>query len=82
MDSESHRYDHILDVWGLLCPMPIMKAAEKMKTMQPGEVLLVVATDNQVEQDFPAWCKSTGNELIAIVREGKEFKVFLRVPKV
>src|SRR5262245_29110751 len=25
-----------------------------------------------VEEDFPAWCRMTGNELISIVRHGRE----------
>lgn len=70
--------DHAVDTLGLLCPMPIVKTAEKMKEMKPGEVLKIVSDDPGVKEDMPAWCKSTGNELVGIEESGGEFRVYVR----
>ncbi len=55
--------DKLLDARGLLCPMPIVKAAKEMKGLVPGQILKVLATDRGAIADFPAWADDTGNEL-------------------
>ncbi len=67
-----------LDCFGLLCPMPIIKTAETIKTMKVGEVLEVSATDEGIKSDMPAWCQATGNEFLGVVEEDGEFKAYVR----
>ncbi len=54
----------ILDARGLLCPMPIVKAAKEIKSLGDGDVLKILATDRGAIADFPAWADDTGNELL------------------
>jgi len=64
--------DATLDASGLFCPLPIVKAAKKIKELAVGQVLEVIATDPGIQVDLPAWCKSTGHELLGIEEwEGK-----------
>ena len=56
--------DAVLDAKGLLCPMPIVKLSQKMKTMAPGQVLEVQADDKGAAVDIPAWCQKTGNTFL------------------
>lgn len=56
--------DHLLDARGLLCPMPVVKAAKEIKGLEPGQVLKVLATDRGAIADFPAWAEDTGNPLL------------------
>jgi tRNA 2-thiouridine synthesizing protein A len=70
--------DHKIDAFGLLCPMPIIKTAEKMKEMKPGEVLEVTADDPGIKYDMPAWCKSTGNEFLGVEESAGEYKAYVR----
>ncbi|OFX13146.1 MAG: hypothetical protein A2V59_11580 [Armatimonadetes bacterium RBG_19FT_COMBO_69_19] len=60
-----------LDLKGLLCPIPVVKMAQAIKTVAIGEVIEATATDPGVMADIPAWCRTTGHELIRITREGK-----------
>ncbi len=53
-----------LDLKGLSCPLPIIKTAKAMKTLAPGEVLEVFATDPGSVPDFKAWSQTTGNLLV------------------
>ncbi len=53
-----------LDARGLSCPMPIVKTAQAIKPLAPGELLEVLATDPGSVKDFAAWSRSTGNELV------------------
>lgn len=70
--------DHNLDCVGLYCPMPIVKTAEKMKRLNQGEILEVVADDKGIKQDMPAWCKVTGNECLGIEEENGQYRVYVK----
>ena len=65
--------DETLDCKGLMCPMPIVKLAKKMKEMQVGKVLELICDDIGSKEDVPAWCKSTGNELVGHQGRGRRF---------
>ena len=73
--------DQTLDCVGLYCPMPIVKTAEKIKQLKPGEILEVVADDKGIKRDMPAWCESTGHEFLGIEEDGSEIKVYVRKTK-
>lgn len=73
--------DQTLDCFGLLCPMPIIKTAEKIKSMSVGQTLEVLATDDGIKTDMPAWCKATGQEFLGVEEEALEYKVYLKKVK-
>ncbi len=67
-----------LDCKGLQCPLPVIKTAQAVKKLAPGQVLELLATDPGVEPDMKAWSSRTGNELLGIRQEGEVFHVLLR----
>jgi len=67
-----------LDCFGLLCPMPIVQTAKKMKELKIGDILEVKATDEGIKTDMPAWCKATGQEFVGIEEENGEYRVFVK----
>jgi tRNA 2-thiouridine synthesizing protein A len=70
--------DITIDCIGLYCPMPIVSTTKQIKTMQPGQVLEVVADDEGIKQDMPSWARMTGNEFLGIEEEGGKYHVFVR----
>lgn len=62
-----------LDVKGLNCPLPILRAKKALSTMQSGQTLRVVATDPGSVKDFAAFCKQTGNPLVSSTETAAEF---------
>ena len=67
-----------VDAKGLSCPMPIVKTAQAMKTLAPGQILEVLATDPGSIKDIAAWCKSTGNELMDQTSDGAVYHFVIR----
>lgn len=67
-----------LDCYGLLCPMPIIKIAEAIKDLPPGQVLEVIATDEGIVSDLPAWCRRTGHEFLGIEERDGEYIGYIR----
>ena len=70
--------DRLIDASGLSCPMPVVKAAKEMRSLQPGQVLKIVATDRGSLADIPAWAADTDNELIDTQSDGGRFVFFVR----
>ena len=62
-----------LDVKGLNCPLPILRAKKALANMESGQVLKVVATDPGSVKDFAAFCKQTGNPLLSSSETPTEF---------
>ncbi len=68
-----------LDLRGLLCPLPVVKIAQAMKTVQVGDLVEATATDPGVVADIPAWARSTGNELVSLDKlENTEFRFIIK----
>ena len=70
--------DHVLDARGLLCPMPVVKAAKEIRGLEPGQVLKILATDRGSIADMPAWAEDTGNELVEWHEESDHLVYFVR----
>lgn len=74
-DPESHA---ILDVRGLKCPLPVLRANKAMKARAPGDTLEVLATDPAAPQDFVSFCETTGHHLLESREAGGVFTMIIR----
>jgi len=70
----------LLDATGLLCPLPVLKARKALKTVPPGGLLRVLATDPGAAKDFEAFCRTTGSELLGSAEEDGVFTFDIRKP--
>jgi NADPH-dependent 2,4-dienoyl-CoA reductase/sulfur reductase-like enzyme/peroxiredoxin family protein/rhodanese-related sulfurtransferase/TusA-related sulfurtransferase len=52
-----------VDACGLQCPGPILKVADGVKKIEPGDQLVIEATDPGFASDIGVWCERTGNVL-------------------
>ena len=72
------QHDRSLDAKGLLCPEPLMIVRNKMREMQPGEVLHVLATDPSTDRDFTNLCRFMGHEMLAQSVDGSCLEYWIR----
>jgi tRNA 2-thiouridine synthesizing protein A len=70
---------HILDASNLLCPMPVIRAQDRVKTLNTGDILEVRCTDPGALNDIPAWCRVHGHEVVATDEDARGVVVILRV---
>lgn len=68
-----------LDVRGLLCPMPVIKAQDFIVDLSQGDVLEVVCTDPGAAYDIPAWCRVHGHSIKEINQASNELVVVIEV---
>jgi tRNA 2-thiouridine synthesizing protein A len=73
--------EKVLDLKGLLCPIPIVKMAKAIKEVEVGQLIEAFATDPGVMADIPAWCRSTGNDLVTLEKLDKQFRFVVRRAK-
>lgn len=70
--------DRIVDTFGLLCPMPIIKTAEAIQKMRSSQVLEVISTDPGSVSDLKNWCKANKHTYLGEAIEGKVFRIRIR----
>ncbi len=70
--------DIVLDAKGLACPMPIVRTKKTIKTLEPGQVIEVQATDKGSTADLRAWANSTGNHYLGTIEEGEVLRHYVR----
>lgn len=68
----------VLDATGLRCPLPVLRARKAMKTVDPGGVLEVIATDPSAVADFQSFCETTGDELLSWTEREGRFTFLIR----
>ena len=70
---------HTLDTSRLLCPMPVIRTQDKIKTLQVGDILEVTCTDPGALNDIPAWCRINGHEVIATSEKDDEIFITIKI---
>ena len=60
------RFDETFDAIGQSCVELLLPMAKQVKALAEGAVLRVVTDDPAAREDLGAWCRMTGNELVAV----------------
>ena len=68
----------VLDVKGLNCPLPVLRANRALRGVAPGARLRVLATDRAAVADFQAFCRETGHVLLSQGEEDGVYSFILR----
>ncbi len=68
----------VLDLKGLPCPMPVVKISQEISSVGVGEIIEVHTTDPGSLSDFPAWAKTTGNEVLESQQGNGAIKIFVK----
>ena len=78
---EGLKADLVLDCKGVLCPMPVIRVSQAIKTIGVGQILEVQTTDPGSRPDMEAWTKQTGHELLASREASGVYTFYVRRTK-
>lgn len=67
-----------LDVKGLNCPMPLLKAKKALNEMQGKALLRVYATDPGSVRDFEVFARQSGNTLLESAEHDGVYEYLLK----
>lgn len=59
-----------LDAIGLLCPLPVLKARKRLKSLSNGDILMLLADDPAAVIDVPHYCTEAGHTLLEMAEDG------------
>jgi tRNA 2-thiouridine synthesizing protein A len=76
--SEAIKADKVMDLKGLPCPMPVVKISKGIKEVQVGQVVEALTTDPGALVDFPAWARTSGNEIVKTEQENGVIRIFVK----
>lgn len=62
-----------LDARGLFCPEPVMLLHKKIREVEVGQQILVIATDPATERDVVKFCRFLGHDLLSAGKHGDEY---------
>ncbi len=72
-DNHPQEPETVLDVTGLLCPLPVLKARKLLLALPSGAVLKVIATDPMSAIDMPHFCTEQGHTLLSVETADNQF---------
>lgn len=67
-----------LDACGLYCPEPVMLLHNKIRDIEAGQILEVLATDPSTTRDVPKFCLFLGHELIEHSERDGQYHYLIR----
>ena len=76
--SEEIKVDKVMDLKGLACPMPVVKVSKGIKEVEVGQIIEAETTDPGSLADFPAWAKTSGNEIVKTDQSGDVIKFYIK----
>ena len=76
--SKAIKVDKVMDLKNLPCPMPVVKVSKGIKEIEVGQVIQAISTDPGSLTDFPAWARSSGNEILDTEQNDEEIVFYIK----
>ena len=66
-----------LDLRGLKCPLPVLRANKALKSMAKGEALILLTNDPRAHDELKEFCKITGYKISSCIGEKHECRLII-----
>ena len=81
MKNKFRSREIVLDVRGLECPIPVLRARKLAKNTKNGDKIKVICTDPLAEIDFKHYCEQAKYKFIGCVKSKGEIIISFQVIK-
>ncbi|MFI5010960.1 MAG: sulfurtransferase TusA family protein [Hyphomicrobiales bacterium] len=68
--AAAHQMETVLNLRGLRCPQPVLRAKKALRNIPSGGILVLECTDPLTVIDVPLFARQTGHALSEQVRRG------------
>jgi len=73
------RYDILVDARNRSCPGPLIALVQAVRRAEPGDVVLLLATDPEAPDDVKEWAEALGHRVLKVnVKEGV-YEIYVEV---
>jgi TusA-related sulfurtransferase len=69
--------EYVLDCYGEACPVPLVKAENKIKEMEIGDLLIVQLDHSCAMKNVPEWARNEGHNVEVEEIDDGEWEVFI-----
>ena len=76
--AEELKVEKVFDLKGLACPMPVVKVSKGIKEVEVGQIIEALTTDPGSMTDFPAWARTSGNEIVKTEQEDDVIRFYIK----
>ncbi|WP_311171547.1 sulfurtransferase TusA family protein [Halobellus ordinarius] len=66
-----------VDARGAACPGPLMDLIGKIRSVDPGTVVLLLSDNDQSKTDVPEWAEESGNEVLGIEERDDHYAFYV-----
>lgn len=73
----SPKPDKLINAIGMLCPLPVIKLSDAVKSIAVGEICQLTATDPGALKDVQDWCKANKHKYIGDEQEGRMITIWV-----
>jgi TusA-related sulfurtransferase len=70
-----------MDCLGEACPVPVLRAIKELRTMKPGDILIVRANHSCVGISMQEWAKKNQYSVEILEVEDGEWEIYIEKPK-
>lgn len=67
-----------VDARGTACPGPLLEAKKAVGTIQQGDIMEVLSSDEGTKADIPKWCMKQGHEYLGTIDENGYWRIFMK----
>lgn len=76
--QETPPFDKVLDARGKSCPLPVLQASLALSRLGLGQILKVTTTDRGSVNDFQAFARQSGADLLTWLESADEYTFYLK----
>tara|TARA_B100000579_G_C22749226_1_gene813152 strand:+ start:428 stop:652 length:225 start_codon:yes stop_codon:yes gene_type:complete len=70
--------NYIIDLLGLKCPLPILRANKIIKNYKKGDIIEFLVDDEAAPNDFKAFCETKKFKLLSIIKN-ENIKIKIKI---
>jgi len=70
-------FDAEVDLTGLKCPVPVVRARKEMEKLKHGQILHITSDDEISCANFPVFTQQNGHTLLETYKEGITYHYFI-----
>ena len=77
-NSDQLTYNLLLEAEGLRCPEPVMMIRKSIRSINDGEILLILADDPATKRDVPNFCEFMEHQLVNSNTEELPYRFWIK----
>jgi len=70
--------DKQVDARGTACPGPLLEVKRSITSVQVGQVMELLSSDQSTNKDVPRWAKKIGHEYMGTLEEAGYWRIFIK----